>query len=37
MDLLADFLGVAVGMAIALAGMGGWCLRFEEWLNNRIG
>lgn len=37
MDLLADLLGVAVGMAIALAGAGGWCLRFEEWLNNRIG
>lgn len=37
MDLLADLLGVAVGTAIALAGAGGWCLRFEEWLNNRIG
>ena len=36
-DLLADLLGVAVGMAIALAGTGGWCMRFEEWLNNRIG
>ncbi len=37
MDLLVDLLGVAVGMIIALAGAGGWCLRFEEWLNNRIG
>ena len=37
MDLVADLLGIAVGMAIALAGMGGWCLRFEEWLQNRIG
>ncbi len=37
MDLLADLLGVAVGMAIALAGAGGWCLRFEAWLQNRIG
>ncbi len=37
MDLLADLLGVAVGIAIALAGAGGWCLRFEAWLQNRIG
>ncbi len=37
MDLLADLLGLAVGMAIALAGAGGWCLRFEEWLQNRHG
>ena len=37
MDLLADLLGLAIGMAIALAGAGGWCLRFEEWLQNRHG
>ena len=37
MDFLADLLGVATGMAIALAGVGGWCVRFEEWLHNRIG
>ena len=37
MDLFADLLGIAIGMAIALAGMGGWCLRFEEWLQNRLG
>ncbi len=37
MDLLADLLGVGLGMAIALAGTGGWCLRFEEWLQNRSG
>jgi len=37
MDLLADVLGVGLGMAIALAGTGGWCLRFEEWLQNRSG
>ena len=36
-DLLADLLGLAVGMAVALAGAGGWCLRFEEWLQNRHG
>ncbi len=37
MDLLADAAGVAVGMTIALAGSGGWSLRFEESLQNRIG
>lgn len=37
MDLVADLIGIAVGMAFALAGTGGWCLRFEEWLQNRIG
>ena len=37
MDLLADLVGVGFGMAIALVGTGGWCLRFEEWLQNRIG
>jgi len=37
MDFLADLLGLAIGMAIALAGAGGWCLRFEEWLQNRNG
>ena len=36
-DLLADLIGVAVGMSIALAGTGGWSLRFEECLQNRIG
>lgn len=37
MDLFFDLLGVGIGMAIALAGAGGWCLRFEEWLQDRIG
>lgn len=37
MDFVADLIGIGIGMAIALAGMGGWCLRFEEWLTNRIG
>lgn len=36
-DLVADLLGIGVGMTIALAGAGGWCLRFEEWLQDRIG
>lgn len=37
MDLLADAIGVGVGMAIARAGLGGWCLRFENWLDKQIG
>ncbi len=37
MDLLADAAGVTVGMTIALAGTGAWSLRFEAWLQNRIG
>ena len=37
MDLLADLIGIGFGIAIALAGLGGWCLRFEEWLQNRSG
>ena len=37
MDFLADLLGIAFGMAVALAGTGGWCLRFEQWLESRVG
>lgn len=37
MDLMADLAGIGVGMAIAMAGVGGWCMHFEEWLQNRIG
>jgi VanZ family protein len=36
-DLLADVLGIGLGMGIALAGVGGWCMHFEEWLQKRIG
>ena len=32
MDLVADVCGIAVGLIIALAGLGGWSLRFEQWL-----
>lgn len=37
MDFAADLAGVAVGMAIAVAGLGGWSPRFESWLENRGG
>ena len=31
-DLLADGVGLAIGLVIGLAGAGGWSLRFEEWM-----
>ena len=37
MDFLADLAGILLGMAVALAGLGGWCQRFEDWLQNRNG
>lgn len=32
MDLLADAVGITIGLAIATAGAGGWSLRLEDWL-----
>lgn len=32
MDLVADVLGIAIGMIVGMAGLGGWSLRFEQWL-----
>lgn len=32
MDLLADSIGIAAGLIIAVAGAGGWSLRLEGWL-----
>lgn len=37
MDLFADTVGIVVGLAIALAGAGGWSLRLEGWLQAREG
>ena len=34
-DFAADGLGVLVGILVALAGLGGWSLRFELWLADR--
>jgi len=34
-DFFADALGVLVGILIAVAGLGGWSLRFESWLKDR--
>ena len=36
LDLLADTIGIAAGLVIALAGAGGWSLRFENWLHSRV-
>lgn len=35
LDLAADVGGVAVGLLLALAGLGGWSLRAEQWLARR--
>ena len=35
MDIGANTLGIASGLAIALAGAGGWCLPFEAWYAGR--
>ena len=32
MDLIADIGGIGIGLIIAIAGLGGWSLRFERWL-----
>jgi VanZ family protein len=38
MDLAADVCGIAVGLIAAIAGLGGWSLRFEQWLEReRVG
>lgn len=32
-DFYADAAGIAVGLALAMLGPGGWSLRFEQWLS----
>jgi VanZ family protein len=34
-DLAADAAGILLGVAIAAAGLGGWCLRLEDWYSRR--
>jgi VanZ family protein len=36
-DLLADGIGIAAGIAIALLATGSWSLPAENWLKNRFG
>ena len=35
LDVGADAVGIAVGLVIGAAGIGGWCLRVENWLAKR--
>ena len=34
-DVVADIIGIALGLLIAWIGMGGWSQRFESWLTQR--
>ena len=34
-DMLANTAGIIVGLAVAVAGLGGWGLRIEDWYINR--
>jgi VanZ family protein len=34
-DILANTLGIIVGLTIAVAGLGGWGPRFEDWFSRR--
>jgi VanZ family protein len=34
-DIAADAAGIVVGLAMALAGLGGWSLEVEKWLSKR--
>jgi VanZ family protein len=36
-DLVADVIGIAIGIVIALFATGGWSQHAENWLKNRIG
>lgn len=35
-DMLADLVGIASGVAIAMLGAGGWSLHIERWLARQI-
>lgn len=35
MDLAADAIGIAAGLLVAWAGVGGWSLRVEQWVAAR--
>ena len=32
LDIIADLAGIGFGLVIAWVGVGGWSLRFEQWL-----
>lgn len=31
-DVVADVVGIGIGLSLAMIGIGGWSLRFEAWL-----
>ena len=35
LDIVADTIGIVTGLALALAGLGGWASDFEAWLVGR--
>lgn len=35
-DIGANTVGIVIGLTVALAGLGGWGLRFEDWYSRRI-
>lgn len=35
MDILANTVGIVVGLTVAVAGLGGWGLRIEDWYTRR--
>ena len=35
LDVAADAAGIIIGIAVASAGAGGWCLRVEDWILRR--
>jgi len=37
LDLAADVAGIVAGIAISLAGAGGWTPKLEDWLQNQFG
>ncbi|MDH4047343.1 MAG: VanZ family protein [Gammaproteobacteria bacterium] len=37
LDLVADVVGIAAGLILARAGLGGWTPRLEDWLQERFG
>ncbi len=36
-DLVADVVGIGAGILIAVTIAGGWSLKFENWLQSRVG
>ncbi len=35
MDIGANTVGIIIGLVVAMAGLGGWALRFESWYSRR--